>query len=150
MPTIRDTLCRLCVLSLLAGTILMGCGGPSMPKTHPLKGKVIFKGGKPVSGGSLAFESVTGEGRWFGSTVIGPDGTFTEVMTVRPDNKAAPGLVEGQHRVRIDLGRGGDPAEGGARVRLPAKYQDFDRSGLTVQVPAPNNETTFEIDPGAR
>ena len=148
--TRSSAVCRRARTVLVLGFLLAwtaGCGGPRMPKTHPLKGRVVFKGGQPVSQGSLAFSAETPEGRWHGSAALAPDGTFTEVMTVGPDNKPAPGLVEGEHRVRIDLGRGGDAGEGRPRVRLPGKYQDFDKSGWTVRIPAPNHEATFEVDP---
>jgi hypothetical protein len=146
MASTCRALCRFRILPLVtaAGWMsLTGCG-PGMPKTYPLRGRVVFKGGPPLSGGSIAFES-TGEPRWHGGAEVGPDGTFAHVMTVGPDGKGARGLVEGEHRVRIDLGRG-DPGEGRPRVRVPARYLGFEKSPLMVRVPAPGDEVTFELE----
>src|SRR5262245_5840460 len=125
-----------------------GCGGASgFPTTYPLKGKLVFKGGKPVTGGALLFESTTGDPPWRAGAQIEGDGSFAQVFTVRPDGKDAPGLVEGEHRVKIDLGRGGDAAERGPPVRVPARYLKFETAALKVRVPAPNDEVTIELDP---
>ena len=141
-------LTRLPGLVVLLSVSALGCGGGDrMPKTHPLKGKVVYKGGRPVSGGSIAFECTIGAALWRAGSGLGPDGSFDNVITLRPDGKEAKGLVEGEHRVRIDLGRGGDPGEGGPRVRVRARYTSFEKSGLTVRVPAPNDQVVFELDP---
>src|SRR5262249_60725540 len=99
---------------------------------------------KPVSGGSITFESVGGEPPWRAGAEIESDGAFSEVSTLGPQGKEVKGLVGGEHRVKIDLGRGGEDAPA---VRVPARYLDFEKSGLKVQVPAPNNEVTIELEP---
>jgi hypothetical protein len=49
--------------TLLVGAALAlggvgGCGA-GMPRTYPAKGKVVFKGGKPVTDGRIQFQSVS-------------------------------------------------------------------------------------------
>ena len=97
-----------------------------------------------MTGGSIVFESTTGDPPWRAGAGIGPDGTFTDVNTLGPKGEVINGIVEGEHRVKIDLGRGGEDAP---RIALPARYRDFEKSGITVKVPTPNNEVTIELDP---
>jgi hypothetical protein len=132
------------LLAALACAGLAGCGGDKMPKTYPLEGKVVFKGGAPLTGGSIAFESATGDPPWRAGAAIDESGNFSDVVTLRSDGKEAGGLVEGEHRVKIDLGRGGEDRP---RVRVPARYLDFSKSRLTVRVPAPDNRVVIELDP---
>ena len=66
------------------------------------------------------------------------------VATLAMDVDEAGGLVEGEHRVKIDLGRGGEDRP---RVRVPARYLDFSKSRLTVRVPTPDNRVVIELDP---
>jgi len=80
--------CRAQCLTRLPGLVVLlsvgalGCGGGDrMPKTHPLKGKVVFKGGRPVSGGSIAFECTIGAALWRAGSGLAPDGTFENVIT---------------------------------------------------------------------
>jgi hypothetical protein len=131
---------------LLVGVAVaaLGTGCSSGPKTHPLRGKVVFKDGQPVTAGSVAFESTTGDPPWRAGAEIGPDGTFTDVSTLGRQGEVIDGIVDGEHRVKIDLGRGGEDAP---RINLPARYRDFEQSKITVKVPAPNNEVTIELDP---
>src|SRR5262245_491586 len=88
--------------ALLAGAALLaggaGCGA-GMPETYPVKGKVVSRGGKPVSYGRIEFRSLadasvkaTGE--------IGKDGSFT--LTTHKDGKSTPGAVAGEHKVVVE------------------------------------------------
>lgn len=121
-----------------------GCSSdPALPKTYPLRGKVVFKGGAPLTGGSISFESTTGEPAWRAGGAIGPDGTFSEVSTLGPNGQELKGIVEGEHRVKVDFGRGGEDAP---KIAVPRRYLDFEKSGLIVRVPAPNNEVTIELN----
>jgi len=121
----------------------LGSGCSSGPQIHPLRGKVVFKGGKPLTGGSIAFESVAGDPPWRAGAEIGPDGTFTDVSTLGPKGEVLNGIVVGGHRVKIEFGRGGEDAPG---IQVPARYLNFERSGITINVPAPGDEITIELD----
>ncbi|HKB04744.1 MAG TPA: hypothetical protein VKD90_21145 [Gemmataceae bacterium] len=131
---------------LLVGVAVaaLGTGCSSGPKTHPLRGKVVYKSGQPVGGGSIAFESTTGDPPWRAGAELRSDGTFDEVSTLGLKGEVIAGIVEGEHRVKIDLGRGGE--DGTSRLPVPARYLDFEKSGITIKVPAPNNEVTIELD----
>jgi hypothetical protein len=142
----RWSTARLLLFGLAVAAVVSGCTSGD-PKTYPLKGKVVFKGGLPVTGGSIAFESTSGDPPWRAGGQIEPDGTFTSVSTLGPDGKELKGLVGGTHRVRIDLGRGGDRGEDASKVSVPARYLSFEKSNLTVQIPAPNDEVTIELEP---
>jgi hypothetical protein len=143
VASLRWSLSRLLVL---AAALAAGCSGGG-PKTYPLKGKVVYKGGQAVPGGSIAFESTAGDPVWRAGGQIESDGTFAFVSTLGADGTELEGIVGGTHRVRIDLGRGGDRGEDGPKVSVPARYRSFEESQLTVQIPAPNNEVTIELEP---
>jgi hypothetical protein len=117
-----------------------------MPKTYPVRGKVSFKNGQPLSRVNVLFESTSSDPPWRASAYVEPDGTFSSVTTLRPDGVEARGLVEGEHRVRIDLGRAAESGEDRPRQRVPARYTDFAKSGLKVQVPAPGDEVSIVLE----
>jgi hypothetical protein len=71
-----------------------GCGGP---ETHPVQGKVVFKGeGQPVTGGWLTFEPTDAKARASAMGDIQKDGTF-RLTTYRKNDGAPPG----EYRVMI-------------------------------------------------
>ena len=88
--------------ALLAATVLAGLGGcrkgVDLPRTYPVKGKVVYKDGTPLAGGMVDFRP-TGQAAGSVSGQIGSDGTFT--LTTRTDQGAAPGAPEGQYRVTV-------------------------------------------------
>jgi hypothetical protein len=80
-----------------------------MPKTYPVKGKVVQKNGKPFPGGQITFTSVADpELRGYGE--IAKDGTFTLGTighTSKGRSKLLTGAVEGDFYVNIRPGAGG-------------------------------------------
>lgn len=94
--------------------LFVGCGGgPEMPRTYAVLGKVTYKGGEPVSGGSVLFQSeadttVTTSGE------IQPDGTFV-LRTIKGKGRAE-GAVAGPHRVIVALP---SPDQSAESVYLP-------------------------------
>jgi hypothetical protein len=50
---------------------------------------------------------------------------------------------EAEHRVKVDFGRGGEDAP---KIAIPRRYLDFQKSGLTVQIPASRNAVDIELD----
>lgn len=98
----------------LAAVLLLapGCADEEMPKTYVVKGKVVFKNGKPMQGGAITFTSATDpELRGYGQ--IAKDGTFT-LNTIAHTSKGRgqnlAGAVEGDFLVTIRPG-GGDEGD---------------------------------------
>jgi hypothetical protein len=123
---------------------VLGCG-ESGPKTYPVKGKVVYKGGGDVArlaGGQVNFESV-GEPKVTASGEIERDGAFTVWCYL--EGKDREGLPAGEYRVCVRPPKGDDdgPRRGGP---LHPRYQTFDKSGLTVTVAAGTNTPTIEVE----
>jgi predicted small lipoprotein YifL len=127
-------------LFALALIALAGCG-PSGPKTHPVKGKVVpakAEDLKQLAGQAVELQSVTEPyTRGFGQ--IQPDGSFT--LSTYREGVSLPGAIEGKHKARLMLDLG-DEEEGRPRKKWPinAKYTRFESSGWEVTVP-----TTGEV-----
>jgi hypothetical protein len=76
----------------------VGCGPAGLPKTYPANGTVVYKGGRPMKGGSVQFTSTQDPGlKVIGA--IGDDGTFA-LTTIR-DQARADGAPEGEYRVTV-------------------------------------------------
>jgi hypothetical protein len=83
----------------LALVVLIGCGGPPAPPTHPVTGKVTWKGGEPLADGGVQLISVTDPNTFANGTVKNGDFTVFTVM----DNKRVPGAILGEHVITISL-----------------------------------------------
>jgi hypothetical protein len=110
-----------------------GCiKGSSLPKTYPVTGSVVYKGGRPVAGGAIQFTpadtsySVTGD--------INDDGTFT--LHTFKDNEKTSGAPEGEYKVIVQPPIGPDQ-RGVAAIPLPKPYK----------VEAKDNRFAIEVDP---
>jgi len=96
--------------ALVVGMLfLAGCSGASshLPATYPVVGQVVDSGGRPLTGGTVEFETK----RAVDLTVLGviqPDGTFV-VKTFR-DEAEVSGAPEGDYRITITLPPGPDNA----------------------------------------
>ena len=100
---------------LLAALVLVGvvgCGG-GMPRTYPVQGKVVFKGGKPVTDGRVQFQSAS-DPQFKALGDIAQDGSFSLTTYVGPKHKS--GAPAGEYRVVVELER---PAR---VVALPNPY----------------------------
>ena len=83
------------VLALVAG----GCtSSGSMPKTYPVNGTVVAKGGRSLVGASIQFAPVN-DTTFSASGTLKDDGSFT-LATVKGNEKAS-GAPEGEYRVTI-------------------------------------------------
>jgi hypothetical protein len=114
-------------LTIFPALALAGCGD-GIPKTYVVTGKVVYKGGKPVTYGRVEFQS-TSHPELRATGGIQTDGTFA--LTTTLGGKSAAGAVEGEHKVLIEL------ESRSALVILTAPYT----------VKAEKNEVTFEIPP---
>jgi hypothetical protein len=111
------------VRSLCAGPVVLavvlfaGCGGDVAkdPTTHPVRGKVVDRSGKPLTAGSVEFRPVgKSEGNSFGE--IQADGKFTlDTVTTK---KKLKGAQEGEHEVMVII----DPKGAIPPVTLKKKY----------------------------
>ncbi|MCI0456516.1 MAG: hypothetical protein L0Z62_05990 [Gemmataceae bacterium] len=127
----RWVLCGLTAL-LLSG--LAGCG-PQLPKTYPVKGKVVFKGGKAwKAGGTITFQLVS-DPTVMADGQIQPDGTFT--LTTKMHGKARAGAAAGEHKVMVE--EGSTEGKDGQAVIRPVGV------GKTYQV-VPGGENNFVIE----
>jgi hypothetical protein len=109
---------RAAALALPAALLLValpGCG-PSIPTTYPVKGKVIWKGGKPVDDGRIEFQSLS-EPSLKAVGEIERDGTF--FLTTHLAGRKRVGAVAGEHRVLVEPDMGDEPA---LVVLLPNTY----------------------------
>ncbi len=129
------------VLVVLAGLALStGCG--SGPKTHSVKGKVVFEGGdvSKLAGGVVEFQSVS-QPETFARGEIQEDGSFS-MFTRTEGGKEKAGAVPGDHQARIYL-PGSEDEE--TRLVIDRRYTTFERSGLKVTVPPPEGEVTLKV-----
>jgi hypothetical protein len=112
--------------------LVLGCAKEEMPKTYPVKGKVVLKNGKPLTGGLITFTSIANqEHRAYGD--IAKDGTFTLdtiALTSKARSERLAGAVEAEFLVTIrptgsvDDGTGGPPVGGGRPAfTLKKKYK---------------------------
>lgn len=112
--------------------VVPGCSS-GFPKTYPSKGKVVFKGGKPVKGGVVELESVKDPTmRAIGD--IEEDGTFK--LIAFKDGTERQGAVEGEYKVFVEFARG--EQEDSRRQRLAV-------AGTKTIKPG-DNELVIEID----
>jgi hypothetical protein len=108
-PSPRWTLTKVAAVTLVG---IVGCGG-GMPRTYPVKGKVVFKGGQPVTDGRIQFQATTDpQVKALGD--IANDGSFS--LTTYVEAKNAKGAPAGTYHVVVELER---PTK---VVALPSAY----------------------------
>lgn len=108
-------------MAALALGVLTGCGS-GLPKTYPVKGKVVYKDNqKPLTNGLIEFEPTADSGERASSS-IEEDGSFT-LNTTHTNYKETPGAIPGEYRVFVELPRREGPDEGGKRIAVPGTYK---------------------------
>jgi hypothetical protein len=123
---------------ILAGTILsglclvFGCGhAAKLPSVNPVRGKVVFKQGGHLAGGSIVFISQDNP-KVSASSKIGEDGTFELRSFIAGDE--ASGAIAGSHRVTIV------PPCIGNSFAMPSIPEQ------TISVSSGENDLTITID----
>ncbi len=121
--------------------LLAGCNTePALPKTYPVTGKVVFKGGQAMTGGAIEFKSADDPMLRVVGT-IDPNGTFT--LSTLKDNSRVTGAPEGDFQVTVlpPLGTnpGGsvaDAQKGQQAIRLPKSYRiEAKDNTLDIELP---------------
>jgi hypothetical protein len=84
----------------LVGLALVGCGAPAtVPKTYPVKGRVVYDSAHPVTAGLIEFRSESDPSLTCRSA-IEADGSFT-LRTLTESNQGLDGAVAGAHTVIV-------------------------------------------------
>jgi hypothetical protein len=130
---------RVVILSLLLGA---GCTSSSMPKTYPVSGSVVYKGGQPMKGGVINFVPLE-ESPVRVSGSIGEDGKFS-LFTVKDKGKIS-GAPPGEYHVDVvpplsGQAKGDAPAGHIATmpIPLPGAYKiEAKDNRIEVQLPTP-------------
>jgi hypothetical protein len=137
LPIARPAARALAVLGLAA---LTGCGGAG--GTYPVRGKVVYADGAPVSGGVINFEPAGAEGEP-ATGIVNQDGTYE----ARTTDKLA-GAKPGKYRVSITPPEVESEGENSKAPPLPfdRKYLSAESSGLTADVRPGSNEFTFTVE----
>jgi hypothetical protein len=113
-----------------------GCSSPSkeLPKTYDVTGKVVFKNGQPLSGGTIQFQPTTDSGLTTTGR-IQPDGGFS-LNTLVGETKL-PGAAAGKYRVTVIPPMGADQAA--QPISIPEAYtvkpQDDNHFQITIDQP---------------
>jgi hypothetical protein len=123
--------------------VVSGCtsGGAALPRTFPAGGTVVFKGGKPMTGGAIELTTVDDPLLRVTAT-IDEGGKFT-LATVK-DNARADGAPAGTYRVMVTPPLVSDPRggvqgahKGVAAITLPEplRLDTKDNTNLKIELP---------------
>lgn len=127
---------------LLIALLLSGCGGSSL-SVAKVTGKVTLKG-RPVTQGKVIFRPAKGP---MAVGQLGPGGTYS-LMTYKPED----GAIVGECAVAIAAPTWGAPMPGftpppppPSEETIPAKFHNFESSGLKRTVEDKDNVIDFEL-----
>jgi hypothetical protein len=114
----------------------LGCGSPHTKDKASVTGKVTLAG-QPLPSGSITF---LGADNWKQVAAIGPDGSYRMEYVPFGEMKigihSGPGLWPGMRAER---------RKGGGHVRIPARYQNPQTSGLTYTVTADGEQDSKPV-----
>jgi hypothetical protein len=123
--------------AVLAGIALLGCagcGGSPGPKTFAVTGQVqLADAGSEVLAGHFVEAALESDPSVRAYGEIGEDGKFA--LESLHSGSLRPGAVEGRYRVRVALADDDVEARKQAAQALHPRYLDFEKSGLSIQVP---------------
>lgn len=123
---------RVVVVVATTITLSLGCGSQN-PTTYPVQGRVIIGDGQVVQQGTVEFRLDAETERTVARGKIATDGSFT-LSTFTPGDGALPG----KHQVIVQqmIIAEGFAAGHQHGPRVPAKYAEYDKSGLSAEVKA--------------
>jgi hypothetical protein len=118
-----------------------GCSAPpAVPKTYPVKGRVVYDSGQPVTAGLIEFRSES-DASLTCRSAIEIDGSFT-LRTLTESNQSLDGAVAGAHTVIVTPAPD-DPARQSnvESITLPdkviVKEQDNNFPDIKIRRPRP-------------
>jgi hypothetical protein len=122
---------RLWILVTVAVIVAAGVAGCAGSKTYSVRGRVVFKGGQPVTGGGrIEFQSTSDSRLKATGWIDMKDGSFS--LTTFKEGKQIEGAVGGSHHVVVELH---NPV---TVIDLPGVYTVEPRANdLTIEVPKP-------------
>jgi len=129
-------------VALLVATI--GCSNGN-PKTYEVTGFVRFPDGRPLTSGTIEFQSMDHELQIGATSEIDENGEF-ELGTFEVDD----GAIEGRHRVVVvsshEIGTGAERPGLIEPSKLHPRFSDFNTSGLEYEVKPGKNEFTIPVE----
>lgn len=130
-------------LTMVSAWLLLATGCGAGPKTHPVQGRLEIAGGATeVLAGHTIELALDADPQIRAAGTIQDDGTFA-VETIH-SGMVLQGALPGAYKARIVLGDD-DPAKRKlAQKSLPARYLDFEKSGLSLAVPSAD-EAKFTV-----
>ena len=130
--------CHVTGLALLLAAAA-GCGAQH---TYPVRGKVVFKDGTPLTGGLVVFRPVDTQLQVTARGDIQHDGTFV-LGTYHEGDGAVPGKYQAaitpppRRKIREK------PVE---KPIVHPRFESYDTSGLEFEVKRENNNFTIQVD----
>ena len=123
--------------------VLAGCS--EQPETYLVHGMVVYPDGKPLSQGTVEFETTREEIPITASAEIESDGTFQLGTFAAKD-----GAVAGRHRVAViadfEIGTGAERPGVIPPPVLDPRYREFHTSGLEFEIKPQKNNIMVEVD----
>lgn len=123
------------------------CAGCGSSKFASVEGHLVYPDGSPVTelkDARITFEATASDGKNYTSLgIIDANGKFV-LMTEKPGD----GAPIGKNRILIER-VWYDPEHPAPRV-IDAKYENFDTSGLEVEVQSGKNEFKLTVEPIAK
>lgn len=123
----------------------LACGCSDQPETYLVHGMVVYPDGKPLTRGTVEFETKFEKSPITASGEVAKDGTFQLGTFEKSD-----GAIAGQHRVAViadfQIGTGAERPGRLPPLQLHPRYREFATSGVEFDVKPQNNNILIEVD----
>jgi hypothetical protein len=122
-------------VALLLLLMVAGCGKAQ----YPVRGKVTFEDGTPVTKGMVVFESMEGE-KMSARGEVQTDGSY-QLSTHKPGD----GVPAGKYRVLVAPKLNIDSPQPERDRLFDPRYEKFESSGLEFEVKSGSNEFAIQV-----